>query len=308
MALNTIYNSIDAKVFEGVKDLEKASEVWIRLCEAYEGTKVVKSAKMYMLKNELNNFKMKDDESILEMFHPLQVIVNDLKSFRVKTDDKDFCHKFLMCFPRKFKTLRSILFRGALDDMSPNKVLGEVLNEDQYNSNGEEEKKDKKDKKEKSVAFKASSSKGKSKKEASSEDDDEFDEEAMALLFRKIGKFMKKRGYGARKRRDHMKDNLRLCFEYKSLDHMVADCPHKRDDDDKKKKKKDKEEKKEKKMTFKKNKKGSGYVVTWDSDGSNDSDDDSSDDEKKAIKKAFASIAIHNNMMLVMMMPYGKAH
>ena len=30
MALNTIYNGIDLKVFEQVKDLEKASEVWTR--------------------------------------------------------------------------------------------------------------------------------------------------------------------------------------------------------------------------------------------------------------------------------------
>jgi hypothetical protein len=72
----------------------------------------------------------------------LQVIVNDLKSLGVKTDDKDFSHKFLMCLPRKFKTLKSILFRGALDDMSPNEVLGEVLTEDQYNSDGEVEKKE----------------------------------------------------------------------------------------------------------------------------------------------------------------------
>jgi hypothetical protein len=38
MALNAIYNSIDAKVFEQVKDLERASEVWTRLEETYEST------------------------------------------------------------------------------------------------------------------------------------------------------------------------------------------------------------------------------------------------------------------------------
>jgi tRNA C32,U32 (ribose-2'-O)-methylase TrmJ len=70
------------------------------------------------------------------------------------------------------------------------------------------------------VAFKASTSsksKGKAKKEASSEDEDtsDFDDEAMALLVRKMGKFMKKRGYSASKRRDHMKDHVRLCLEYK---------------------------------------------------------------------------------------------
>jgi hypothetical protein len=42
MALNTIYNGIDSKVFEQFKDLERASEVWIRLEETYEGTTTVK--------------------------------------------------------------------------------------------------------------------------------------------------------------------------------------------------------------------------------------------------------------------------
>jgi hypothetical protein len=60
VALNTIYNGIDAKVFEQVKDLEKASEVWTRLEETYEGTIMVKSVKLYMLKDKLSNFKMKD--------------------------------------------------------------------------------------------------------------------------------------------------------------------------------------------------------------------------------------------------------
>ncbi|XP_066311224.1 uncharacterized protein [Miscanthus floridulus] len=84
MALNTIYNAIDSKVFEQIKDLERASEVWKRLEETYEGTPAVKSAKLYILKDKLISFKMKDNESILEMFHRLQVVVNDLKSLGEK--------------------------------------------------------------------------------------------------------------------------------------------------------------------------------------------------------------------------------
>jgi hypothetical protein len=111
----------------------------------------------------------------------------------------------------------------------------------------------------------------------------DIDDEAMTLLVRKMSKFMKKRGYGARKIRDHRKEHVRLCFECKSSDHIAANCPYKND----------------KKMTFKK-KKESGYVVTWDSDCSKDSDDDddSSDDDKRSIKKALASIAIHNKSSL----------
>ena len=65
-------------------------------------------------------------------------------------------------------------------------------------------------KKKKSITFKASSSssknKGKSKKESSDDNDlSDIDDEAMALLVRKMGKFMKKKGYSARKRRDNNK-------------------------------------------------------------------------------------------------------
>jgi hypothetical protein len=127
MALNTIYNGIDSKVFKQVKDLERASEVWSRLEETYEGTTTVKSAKQYMLKDKLSNFKMKDNETIPEMFYRLQVIVNDLKSLGEKVKDEDFSHKFLMCLPKKFKTLRTIIFRGGLTNVSPNEVLDDVM-------------------------------------------------------------------------------------------------------------------------------------------------------------------------------------
>jgi hypothetical protein len=41
-----------------------------------------------MLKSEYENFKMKEDETIPEMFYRLQVIVNDLKALGQKTEDR----------------------------------------------------------------------------------------------------------------------------------------------------------------------------------------------------------------------------
>ena len=61
MALNTLYNAINPKVFEQIKDYERANEVWTRLEETYEGTPAVKSAKLYILKDKLTSSKMKDD-------------------------------------------------------------------------------------------------------------------------------------------------------------------------------------------------------------------------------------------------------
>jgi len=248
MALNTIYNGIDSKVFEQVKDLEKASEVWKRLEETYEGSTTVKSANLYMVKDKLSNFKMKDDESIPEMFYRLQVIINDLKGLDEKVKDEDFIHKFLMCLSKRFKTLRTIIFRGGLKDVSPNEILGDVMTEDQYNDNYDNEvvKNDDDDKK-KSVAFKASSSsrsknKGRAKKEESSDEcsNDDSDDEGLALFVCKFGKIMKKKGYHTRKRRDHSKNKeyVRLCYKCKSPDHVVAKCPYNNDNDEHEKKNK----------------------------------------------------------------------
>jgi hypothetical protein len=102
---------------------------------------------------------MKDDESILEMFYRFQVIINDLKSLGEKVKDEDFSHKFLMCLPKTFKTLRTIIFRGGLKDVSPNEVLGDVMTKDQYNDDDDDDEVMKEeDKKKKSVAFKTGTS------------------------------------------------------------------------------------------------------------------------------------------------------
>jgi hypothetical protein len=90
----------------------------------------------------------------------------------------------------------------------------------------------------------------------------------MALLVHKMGRFMKKKGYRARKRRDTIKGKT-LCYNCNSPDHIVVDCPY----EDKrchngdlklKKNKKDKKEKKKKKakksFTFNKKKR---VVVIW---------------------------------------------
>ena len=230
--------------------------------------------------------------------------MNDLKALGEKISDDDVSHRFFMCLPPRFEILRLIIVRGGLKELTPNQVLVDVMTQETYRVEREgvdqDEKKDE-DKKKKSVAFKASSSKskGKAKKEESSEDEEasDIDDEALALFVRKFGKFMKKKGYGARKRRDQnkSKEYVRRCYKCKSKDHIVANCPYNSDNDENEKKEK---KEKEKKMIFQEEKKGGGYVVTWDSDASSDNDDSNDDDDKKSKKKALASIAINNKTSL----------
>jgi hypothetical protein len=70
---------------------------------------------------------MKDDESIPDMFNTLLVIVNDLKDLEEKINDDDVSHRFLMCLPPRFETLRLIIIKGELKQLAPNQVLSDVM-------------------------------------------------------------------------------------------------------------------------------------------------------------------------------------
>ena len=80
IALSAIHNDIDERTFEQIKNIEMAHEAWKKLEESFEGTQGMKGAKAYILKEKFASFKMKDDESVLEIFHRLQVLVNDIKA------------------------------------------------------------------------------------------------------------------------------------------------------------------------------------------------------------------------------------
>ena len=109
--------------------------------ESFEGTQAVKGANAYILKEKFASFKMKDDESVPEMFHRLQVLINDLKALGEEVKDKDFSHKFLRCLPSRFGTLVTILVRSGLDTMTPNQVLGDIMTDDTYRDDDEKEEK-----------------------------------------------------------------------------------------------------------------------------------------------------------------------
>jgi hypothetical protein len=207
-----------------VKNIEVAHDVWAKLEETFEGTEGTKTTKAYILQEKFSSFKMQEDESVSEMFHRLQVIVNELKALGEEVKDNQFSMSFLRSLPKRFDTLIIVLVRTTLKDSTPQQVFQEVMTNDSYREDDEKEelvkKKKKKsekkdDEKKKSVAFKAITSKGKSKIEPSSDEDlsscdsDDIDEK-MALFVKKFGKFMKKKGYRAKRMKNSSKKMSKL--------------------------------------------------------------------------------------------------
>ena len=68
IALSAIHDAIDERIFEQIKNIKMAHEAWKKLEESFEGTQMVKGAKAYILKEKFTSFKMKEDESVPEMF------------------------------------------------------------------------------------------------------------------------------------------------------------------------------------------------------------------------------------------------
>jgi hypothetical protein len=56
----------------------------------------------------------------------------------------------------------------------------------------------------------------------------------MALFIKQFDKFMKKKGYHARRRKNSSKKNEQTmrCFRCHSKDHLIAKCPYDSDDED----------------------------------------------------------------------------
>ena len=99
---------MDERTFEQIKNIEMAHEAWRKLHESFESTQVMKGAKAYILKEKFASFKMKEDESVPDMFHRMEVLVNDLKALGEKVEDKDVSHKFLRCLPTRFSILITV--------------------------------------------------------------------------------------------------------------------------------------------------------------------------------------------------------
>ena len=70
---------LDERTFGQINSIEIAHDAWKKLEESFEGTQAVKGAKAYIFK-KFASFKIKEDESVPEMFHRLQVLVNDLQA------------------------------------------------------------------------------------------------------------------------------------------------------------------------------------------------------------------------------------
>jgi hypothetical protein len=281
-ATNVLYDALDINEFNRIKNLTTAHEIWTKLMEIYEGTTIVKIAKLYVCKRKFEQFLMKEDESVFDMFNRLNEIVKELKGLGFNVPNLDFTHKFLRSLPEKYDTIVTILVRSDLTTTSPTEVLGEILTQDIFKKSQAKAMSLAKKVKGESIALKAKVSKTIEKEESEDEGNGSESDEELAFFVNKFNKFMRKKKGQPRRGQTSRKNafNDRKCFECGEPGHITMNCPSKKN------KGKDGDDKKKRKFYHKK-KDGKAYLVEWDSDASSNDDDSSSKlNARIAIKEA----------------------
>ena len=90
-----LFCSLDKNEFNRVSMCKTAYEIWRTLKVTHEGTNKVKQSKISMLKNQFQNFRMKQDETINDMYSRFQDIYHSLLALGVTYSDFDIVSKIL---------------------------------------------------------------------------------------------------------------------------------------------------------------------------------------------------------------------
>ena len=88
-AMNVLYCSLDENEFSRITMCKTTYDIWKMLQVTHEGTSKVKQTKISILNNQFQSFKMKPNESIIDMYSRFQTIQHDLMALGVKFTDFD---------------------------------------------------------------------------------------------------------------------------------------------------------------------------------------------------------------------------
>jgi hypothetical protein len=79
-ALNLITTTLGINVYDRVSHLETTHDVWLKLCNTYEGSSEIKSTRRDTYNRQYQNFSQKPSESLDDCFARFESIVSSLRS------------------------------------------------------------------------------------------------------------------------------------------------------------------------------------------------------------------------------------
>jgi hypothetical protein len=178
-ALHALCQALSPSEFAKISNCESAQEAWQILETTYDGTKLVKSAKLQMLISKFEEIKMLEEETFEEFYSKMSDLRNSMVSLGKLVSDVKLIRKILRSLPE--------CFRIKVTTLEESKDLAEMKIEELVGSLQTYELSLPPVKKLKTIALKAS----KKRVQGSSEEDSEEEERAMAMLAKNFRRLMR---------------------------------------------------------------------------------------------------------------------
>ena len=233
-AIYILVCAMDRNEYKRISQCKTAKEIWRILEITHEGTTQVKDSKVRILENDYEMFKMKPNESIVEMFTRFTDVVNGLEGLGKRVSEQDKVSKILKCLPPKWNSKTEAIEEAKnLKELPLEELIGSLMTYEMKISRQEKEMQE--ESKKKSIALKAQEEKVVEEAKLSNMEDD------IALITKRMQKFMMKNKFGGKtynKRSNYKKEGPSkeekenregakevTCYKCKKPGHIKYDCP-----------------------------------------------------------------------------------
>jgi len=102
-ALHDLCQALSPSEFAKISNCESAKEEWQILETTYEGTKLVKSAKLQMLISKFEEIKMLEEETFREFYSKMSDLRNSMVSLRKPISNVKLIRNILKSLPEHFR-------------------------------------------------------------------------------------------------------------------------------------------------------------------------------------------------------------
>ena len=181
-ALSILICGITREVFNSVSHCETAQDMWKLLEVTHEGTSKVKKAKMNILTSEFEKFRLKDKETLSEMYTRFSQLINKMRALGKKFDVEDLNNKLLNVVQWKYRAeVASIKEAKDLEVTTLEEIVGSLMTYEMEATHQEDDRRERR-----SLALKADTEAGYISSESVRSSDGSDDDQELAMLARRI--------------------------------------------------------------------------------------------------------------------------
>ena len=176
-AIYILVCAMDRNEYNRISQCKTTKEIWRILEINHEGTTQAKDYKVRILENDYEMFKMKPNESIVEMFTRFTDVVNGLEGLGKRVSEQDKVSKILRCLPPKWNSkTKAIEEAKNLKELPLKELIGSLMTYEMKIARQGKEMQE--ESKKKSIALKAKKEKRRAMMATWSQSEDSSDDES----------------------------------------------------------------------------------------------------------------------------------